>query len=136
MELCLVYIPSLGFFISATGDQGHLQTQGLASNKLTFVFSSAKENKSYFKDDITRELDLHVGDILVMLKFEEDRILAKLQEAILNYSKELIQLSEFVAYMDCILCMALTAKSCNLVKPQVIETPENDTTNYFVIRGE
>ncbi|XP_075254411.1 uncharacterized protein LOC142345867 isoform X2 [Convolutriloba macropyga] len=135
VELCLVYIPSLGFFISATGDQGHLQTQGLASNKLTFVFSSAKENKSYFKDDITRELDLHVGDILVMLKFEEDRILAKLQEAILNYSKELIQLSEFVAYMDCILCMALTAKSCNLVKPQVVETPENDTTNYFVIRG-
>ncbi|XP_063711424.1 mutS protein homolog 5-like [Symsagittifera roscoffensis] len=142
VELRLVYIPSLGFFVAVGGNHSRTanQSHSTAPAPLTtdpdyhldFVFYCDKEDKTYFKDATTVQLDNCVGDILLQLRVAEERVLSSLQKAILTYSSQLVLFSQFVGYLDAILCMALAAKSYNLVRPTVhdgINYERNDNNN-------
>ena len=86
----------------------------------------------YCADATTVQLDNCVGDILLQLRVAEERVLSSLQKAILTYSSQLVLFSQFVGYLDAILCMALAAKSYNLVRPTVhdgINYERNDNNN-------
>ncbi|EGD76018.1 hypothetical protein PTSG_11634 [Salpingoeca rosetta] len=114
-EYSVVYLPQLGFLISATLDaerQGDPTLDGLE-----FMFLS--DGRHFFKNPRMRHLDNVVGDTQCDITDMENSLMVRLQERILDYTAQLLRVHDAVAELDCLLSMSLAAVEFSWVQPGV-----------------
>ncbi len=132
MRLRLVYIPSMGFYTSIASPQSDYDKK----DGITMKFKSTKDNCVYFSTPITDFLNSRIGDIVSQMALVQKRVLLAMQRAILGEAADLIDFSHFIANVDCVLTLALAAKSYNLVRPHITDgDSENNNEAYISISG-
>lgn len=117
-ECNVIYLPQLGYLL-AIPRLDYMQTEeDFEMPGLEFVFLS--NNMLHYKSDRTRELDILLGDTQCEITDQETAIMHKLQNAILESYRTLIEVQDLCAELDCLLSLAASATEFNYVRPSVV----------------
>ncbi|KAM4696206.1 mutS protein homolog 5 [Rhinophrynus dorsalis] len=112
---CVIYIPLIGFLLaiprlSFMQDKKDFEIEGLE-----FMFLS--EGKLHYRSARTRELDSLLGDLHCDIRDHETMIMHQLQNLILERSKVLYDVTEYVGQLDALLSMAVVARENGYIRP-------------------
>ncbi|CCG84549.1 protein of unknown function [Taphrina deformans PYCC 5710] len=120
-----VYLPQLGFLTVMPAQETDAPTEPdqilpvWQSEEWTIHFST--EKSVYFKSEHMAELDEYFGDVHSLVVDREIELLYQLQLRILEHSQLLLNCSEIIAELDCLLAYALAAKKYKWVRPQMTD---------------
>ena len=83
VQLNLMYIPSMGFFIVTNYDAAIRQ-----DSDVTFAFKSNSGQQHYYNSTITTFLNDNIGDLVSQMTQVEREVIGSLQKAILTHAQE------------------------------------------------
>ncbi|KAI8373882.1 muts domain V-domain-containing protein [Blakeslea trispora] len=131
--LNVVYFPQLGYLITlpkyhfhhyssnVTGksveDDSSVDTEQHQRYLAGFQLQFTTSDNLYYKNDRTKELDQHLGDIHSMITDKEIEILQALSEKVLEHTNDFIYISKVLSELDCILSLTLVALKFNYTEP-------------------
>ncbi|KZT37836.1 hypothetical protein SISSUDRAFT_1114147 [Sistotremastrum suecicum HHB10207 ss-3] len=114
--LNVVYFPQLGFLICVPlkdewrGEEGIQLLEGWS-----FQFSS--EENVYAKSPETRDLDLHIGDLLPHIVDREIEVIQSMLEKIVVHDRIILNIVDVCAEIDCLLSFAEASRAYKYVRP-------------------
>lgn len=125
-----IFLHQLGFLVSINKSQHNYneETNTFPGKPEEFncVFSNTSE--AYFKTDLMRELDQHIGDVHGFIQDTESMIVSELEEDILDHESDLRGTFNAIADLDCILCFAACADDLKFTRPLLVEPRERCIT--------
>ena len=92
---------------------------GERNNQLTWIFN--QRTKSYFKHEVMKSLDASYGDLKTEISIRQKAILVNLEEDILQYEMDLLQLSIAIATLDAYMSLGEIALQNKLVCPLITD---------------
>ncbi len=115
-EMCIVYIPQLGYLVKVPHTQG--TTPSLSSGALgDFSYRWKADGYVYYKNTRTQQLDNELGDIQGIIADKESAIVRQLAQDVLSHAESIKRVSNAVYELDSLVSLAVAAVKNNLVRP-------------------
>ncbi|XP_060085682.1 mutS protein homolog 5-like [Ylistrum balloti] len=117
-ECNVIYLPQLGYLL-AIPKMDRMQTEAdFVIPGLEFMFLS--NSMLHYKSASTRELDRLLGDTQCEITDQENSIMHKLQNTILEHSRVLVDVMDLCAELDCLTTLAQCARDYSYVRPTLV----------------
>lgn len=118
-ECNVIYLPQLGYLLAIPKMERMESEADYAIPGLEFMFLS--NGMLHYKSASTRELDTLLGDTQCEITDQENSIMHKLQNTILEHSRVLIDVMDLCAELDCLVTLAQCARDYNYVRPKLVQ---------------
>ncbi|KAG8189495.1 hypothetical protein JTE90_008457 [Oedothorax gibbosus] len=116
-QCSVIYLPQLGYLLSVPATEAMKESKDYSIPNLRFMF--IVNDIVHYKSANTRKLDSILGDTLCDIYDKETQIMHKLQNVILEMRHVLFDVMEYSAKLDCLISLAVTAKECNWIQPEI-----------------
>ncbi|XP_012275767.1 mutS protein homolog 5 [Orussus abietinus] len=115
----MMYFPDICFVLAITEWNGEAPDDNEVPG-LEFKFTI--NNIRYYKSAIARELDDNIGDILLKIANQENKVMISLIRFINKYMHSILDAVNLCAELDAILSLYMIAEWADYVRPTMVET--------------
>ncbi|WVR09061.1 hypothetical protein IAU60_006122 [Kwoniella sp. DSM 27419] len=105
-SIAVIYLPQIGFHVAVDNDVHEIAG---------WKFQS--EDKIFYKNKETVDLDEHYGDLVSLMKSREIDIIQELLGELPKYEQDICAATDIIAELDCLVSFASAARDYDLVRP-------------------
>ncbi|XP_059144128.1 mutS protein homolog 5-like [Physella acuta] len=118
-ECVVSYLPQIGYLLVIDMPEGKEENDDHTIDGLEFKFAS--NNQLFYKTPKTLELDTILGDTQLDIIEMEINIMHRLQTVILENTQVLLDVTEVIAELDCLMALAVCAQEFGYVRPNLVK---------------
>ncbi|KAF5279974.1 hypothetical protein FQR65_LT15112 [Abscondita terminalis] len=118
-ECSVVYIPEMGHFVAVQKWEPNCDRNALGNHGFSFSFET--NDCLHYKNSLCHELDKQLGNIYLDILAHQNRIIQRLSDLILKYSKDIEQPLKIIGMIDCFISISRVVKEKDYVRPELNE---------------